>query len=105
MGCAVREAIAVLSAAKPLPLLQYSPGITLAARDHVRDLGPRGGLGHVGADGSSPGKRVSRHGEWIGDLSEAITFGAPTARDVVLELPRSQSGFRQDRWRRRCRRW
>ena len=83
---AVREAIAVLKATKPLPRLQLSAGIALAARDHVRDLGPRGGLGHIGADGSTPGKRLSRHGEWTGEMSESITFGAPSALDVMLEL-------------------
>ena len=85
-AAAVREAIAVLRALQPLPTILPSPGITLAARDHVADIGPRGATGHIGADGSTVGARLSRHGQWMGRASESISFGAGSARETILEL-------------------
>ena len=83
---AVREAIAVLKANKSLPLVQNSAGMSLAARDHARDLGPRGGRGHVGADGSTLGARLDRHGRWQGTAQEAISYGMSTAQATILQL-------------------
>ncbi|MFZ4577751.1 MAG: CAP domain-containing protein [Myxococcota bacterium] len=83
---AVREAIAVLKATPPMPQVQVSAGMTLAAREHANDLGPRGGRGHVGTDGSTLGGRLERHGQWQGTVFEAIAFGATTAHETILEL-------------------
>ena len=83
---AVREAIRVLRGLKPIPPLGYAPGLSLAARDHVRDQGRRGATGHRGTDGSSMSDRVSRHGRWDVSLSENIAYGPATGRDVVVGL-------------------
>ena len=55
---AVDEAIAFLKTAGPMPALSPSRALTLAARDHVKDLGPRGDdrsyrHGQQSADGSN----------------------------------------------------
>ncbi len=51
---AVNEAIRFLRTANKLPHLSRSRGMSLGAKDHVRDIGPRGATSHKGRDGSSP---------------------------------------------------
>ena len=69
---AVREAVRVLRAARPVPAVRLSAGMSAGAADHVRDQGPGGGLGHDGRDRSTPASRVSRYGRWFGLVSENI---------------------------------
>ena len=84
---AVREAVRVLRAARPVPAMRLSAGMSAGAADHVRDQGPRGGLGHDGRDRSTPASRVSRYGRWFGLVSENIQYGrAATGQDVVADL-------------------
>ena len=84
---AVREAVRVLRATRPLTALRFSRGLSAGAADHVRDQGPRGGLGHQGTDRSVPATRASRYGRWFGIVSENIQYGrTATARDVVADL-------------------
>jgi uncharacterized protein YkwD len=85
-AAAVREAIRVLRSTKPLPRLTMSEGMTLAARDHVKDQAPRGLMNHKGTDGSMAWDRVSRYGDWKSKISENMTFGPATAHDVVSAL-------------------
>ncbi len=80
---AVLEAIRFLETAAPLPPLVGSPGMTKAALEHVQDLGPRGGRGHHGKDGSTPFQRISRHGQWSGSAAENIYYGSGDARGIV----------------------
>ena len=49
---AVQEAIKYLKSAKPLQPLRWSSEMAKACRDHVKDTGPRGTVGHDGSDGS-----------------------------------------------------
>jgi uncharacterized protein YkwD len=83
---AVREAIRVLRGTRPLPPLHIVDGMTLAARDHVKDQAPRGLMNHRGTDGSMAWDRVSRYGDWKSKISENMTFGPATAHDVVAAL-------------------
>ena len=83
---AVREAIAALRAARPMPALRLSDGLSHAARDHVRDEGPRGAMAHEGSDGSMPWDRADRYGHWKTRVSENLAFGPASPRDVVEEL-------------------
>lgn len=83
---AVEEAIRFLLMAKPLPPLVPSKGLSLGARDHVLDSGDRGRMGHEGSDGSEPGDRANRHGEWYGRVGENIVYGGADAREFVIRL-------------------
>lgn len=83
---AVEEAIRYLRAASSLPLLKSSIGMSLAAKDHVKELGPAGKLGHRGLTGSWPTDRANRYGTWQEALGEAIYYGRDDAREVVMAL-------------------
>jgi uncharacterized protein YkwD len=60
--------------------------MTVSARDHVRDQGPRGVVGHESSDGSTFDDRVRRYGRWGISLTENISYGPSGARDVVIDL-------------------
>jgi len=83
---AVDEAIKFLEKVKPVKPLGPSAGMSLAARDHVLDTGPRGITGHDGTDGSQPAERINRHGQWLNTSGENISYGVRDARAIVLQL-------------------
>jgi uncharacterized protein YkwD len=84
---AVREAVRALRATRPLPPLRLSRGMSAGAADHVRDHGPRGGMGHTGRDRSTPAARVNRYGRWFGIISENIQYGrAANGHEVIADL-------------------
>ena len=82
---ALNDAIESLKKTAPVAALMPSPGISRAARDHVLNQGPSGGLGHRGNDGSRMADRVSRYGRWIGKIAENISYGRSDAREVVVQ--------------------
>lgn len=83
---AVDEAIGFLRAAKPLPPMAINRGMSLAAKDHARDLALKGIQGHRGSDGSSPTARLDRYGRWEGAVGENIVYDVSTARQIVIGL-------------------
>jgi hypothetical protein len=82
---ALDEAIAFLRRTPPLAPLTFSPGISMAAAEHVADQAS-GAFGHNGSDRSNPGERMNRHGAWSTLWGENISYGKSTARDVVIAL-------------------
>jgi len=82
----VREAVRFLEKSRPLPPLAYSDGIAQGALTHVLDMGPAGGRGHRGSNGSQPWDRMARFGQWIGHAGENIDYGVRDARAIVIRL-------------------
>ena len=83
---ALDEAIAFLETVRPVGPLRYNEGLARAARLHARDIGPRGSLEHVGADGSRLSQRLNRIGTWHGTIAENISTLEEAPRQVVLQL-------------------
>ncbi|WLT30335.1 CAP domain-containing protein [Geothrix sp. PMB-07] len=83
---ALDEAIAFLEAQRPMGPLRFNEGLALAARRHARDIGPRGVLDHVGADGARLSERLNRLGTWHGLIAENIGTLEEDPRQVVIQL-------------------
>lgn len=59
----INEAIRVLRATAPLPVLTYSNGIYKASVDHIKDQIATGlAFDHIGTDGGNPITRMKRYG-------------------------------------------
>jgi uncharacterized protein YkwD len=83
---AVDEALKFLKSQRSMGALSASKGMSLGAKDHVKDQGPKGSTGHNGSNGSSPFSRISRYGKWQTTAGENISYGPATAQDIVMQL-------------------
>jgi uncharacterized protein YkwD len=83
---AVNEAIRFLRSINSVSLLSPSKGMSLGAKDHLRDLGTSGASQHQGSDGSQTWERVNRYGTWQTIIGENISFGHGKARPIVMTL-------------------
>lgn len=82
----VDEAIDFLKKSSKMADVAAVRGLTNAANDHLKDLITKNFRGHRGSNGSLPDQRIAIHGEMGGEIRELITYFAPTARQIVINL-------------------
>ena len=83
---AVDEATNVVRSMSPVARLSPSKGMSLGAKNHVKDQGSSGSIGHRGRDGSTVWDRVNRYGTWEKSIAENISYGSNRARNIVMGL-------------------
>lgn len=83
---ALNECVNVLKKASPLPIMQPSKSLSLAANDHQKDQAKTGKTGHTGGDNSDMKERVERYGEWQVRIAENIAYGNTSARQIIIFL-------------------
>ena len=83
---AVTEAIQFLKTQKPVNELTLNKEISLACKDHVEDIGPKGLTTHEGSDGKNLSERIEKYCEWDGALAENLEFGLKTPENIMLNL-------------------
>jgi uncharacterized protein YkwD len=80
---ALVEAHNKVRAEEKLPPLKANDKLTLAARDHARDMAEHTHLTHDGSDGSDAGKRLKRKGYVFKQYGENVAVGQETVADVM----------------------
>jgi uncharacterized protein YkwD len=80
----VEEAIKFMSAAKPLPALVVSQGLTLCAKSHLTDQSASGATGHRGGNRTMIEDRIKPYGSWTGGIGENLAYGNESPRDRLL---------------------
>jgi uncharacterized protein YkwD len=80
------EAIQLLQSTPALPALKISRGMSLAARDHLRDQEQTDTIGHSGRDGSNLAEGLNRYGAWEMGIGEIVAYGSDTAQRLVIQL-------------------
>ena len=80
------EAIEILETIRPLPPLKQAAELRMSALDHVEDIGPRGAMEPIGADGSLPNERISKYCSFGGSWGESIAFGGTKPKQIVEYL-------------------
>jgi len=86
---AVAEAIEFIQKRSPIKEFVYSPGMSLAARDHVIDLGERGltGTQSTRFPHDTYRDRIERYGKFTGlAVAEHISYGSERAQTIVLDM-------------------
>jgi uncharacterized protein YkwD len=84
-AAAVRQCVIAMQAQPPRLPLQTLEALYLAARDHAKDTGPRGTVGHTGSDGSDFMARIARYAKGIYG-GENISYGPDEAREIVIQF-------------------
>jgi len=82
----LEDAILFVEREAPFPPLKASKGLSLAARELVRDRGPEGLTGHTGKDGRSMFDRMNNYGMWEDKAGEYLGYGYREAAALVARM-------------------
>jgi uncharacterized protein YkwD len=83
---AYEEAILFLMPQEPVEPLALDERLSLAATDHMNDIGPKGIITHEGTVGKSLSDRIETYCEWDTACGESIEIGGKTAEEIILSL-------------------
>ena len=82
----IKNAIEFLKNQKPVHELKYSEELSMAARDHVLDIGENNLSGHIGSNKSNLNDRIEKYIEWNGLISESIQYCYQFADNIIMSL-------------------
>ena len=82
----IKDTIEFLKNQEPVKELIYSEELSLAARDHVIDIGDKGISGHRGSNKSTLNERIEKYIEWNGLISESIQYCYQFASNIIMSL-------------------
>ncbi|HEY7492933.1 MAG TPA: CAP domain-containing protein, partial [Candidatus Tectomicrobia bacterium] len=80
------EAIQLLQSTPALPALKISHGMSLAAREQLRDQEQADTISPRGRDGSNIAESLNRYGAWKMGVGEIVASGSETAQRLVIQL-------------------
>ena len=80
------EAIEFLRKQKPMKGFEWNERLTLAAKDHVEDIGPIGAVSSIGTKGSLPTDRIAKYGNIDETWAESNIFGGLDSKEVIERL-------------------
>ena len=82
----IKDTIEFLKNQKPVKELKYSEELSLAARDHVIDIGENNLYGHKGSNKNTLNDRIEKYIEWNGLISESIQYCYQFADNIIMSL-------------------
>ena len=83
---AIEEAIIFLKSQKPINELEYNEELSLAAEDHINDIGKKGLTSHEGSNGKDLPERIEKYIEWEDLIAESLDFGFFNPENIILNL-------------------
>jgi len=83
---AVKELIKVLPKTKGMNVLLPSKGLSNAAKELAIFQEKTGKTGHIGENGASLSKRISKFGKYTSNIAENVSYGEESAIMVVISL-------------------
>ena len=101
----INEAINFLQDLPQLKPFDWDESLSMAALEHVLDIGPKGFLSYQSSDGTEPEERICKYGNYYESLGENIDFGPNDAMGVLVSLtlddgeperPHRENLFKQD---------
>jgi len=81
---AVTEAIEFLKSLTPIQPLRWCEEISMASRDHAKDIGPKGLIQHDSTDGKGVKDRLRKYGNVISCYGENLSFHCDDAKEVII---------------------
>lgn len=81
---AVLEAIQYLNSVSPIQPLRWCEEISLASKDHAKDIGPKGLIQHDSTDGKGVKDRLRKYGNVISCYGENLSFHCDDAKEVII---------------------
>ena len=91
---AFNSAAAVINGTRAVGTLTYKGALRKAANLLIADQQRTGLTGHIGSDGSTPGRRINKFGTWSGCVGENAIYGPFDALTIMSGFINSPPHYR-----------
>ncbi len=83
---AVKDAISFLNNQEPVQELIYSKEMSLACKDLINDIGPKGLVSHEGTENKNLYNRLEKYCDWDGAIAENLDFGFKIPENIIMNM-------------------